>query len=83
MHTPDIFELHRALCGVKPVGQIDGHDVIRRESALDIVCVRMNAFESTHADLLAALKLAHRAIGGEYIPGVQSTISAAIAKAQG
>jgi hypothetical protein len=34
------------------------------------------------AEMLAALKEAHRAIGGEYIPGVQSRIRAASDKAE-
>jgi hypothetical protein len=33
----DCEETRRAICVVAVVGQIDGHDVIRRESAIEIV----------------------------------------------
>jgi hypothetical protein len=35
--APVLRELHAALCGVRPVGAIDGHEVIRRMSVLDVV----------------------------------------------
>ncbi|MFX1675167.1 hypothetical protein PWR63_23455 [Paraburkholderia sp. A2WS-5] len=37
----DLDELKRAMCVVGVVGQIDGHDVIRRGSALDVIEQRM------------------------------------------
>lgn len=36
-------EFRRALCAIAVVGQIDGHDVIRRESVLDIADRRLAA----------------------------------------
>ena len=36
-------ELHTALCGVRQVGNIDGHGVIRRESVLDLVSQRIHS----------------------------------------
>lgn len=35
--NPDLDELKRAMCVVGVVGNIDGYDVIRRTSALDII----------------------------------------------
>lgn len=36
----DLDELRRAACVVNVVGQIDGHDVVRRESVLDVIDTR-------------------------------------------
>ncbi len=36
----DLDELRRAVCVVGVVGQIDGHDVVRRNSVLDVIDVR-------------------------------------------
>ncbi|KAG1475304.1 hypothetical protein G6F54_014247 [Rhizopus delemar] len=36
----DLDELRRAVCVVNVVGQIDGHDVVRRNSVLDVIDVR-------------------------------------------
>lgn len=36
----DLKELRRAVCVVGVVGQIDGHDVVRRNSVLDVIDVR-------------------------------------------
>lgn len=33
----DVQATRRTVAGIAAVGQIDGHDVIRRESALDMV----------------------------------------------
>lgn len=33
----DIEELRRVVCGIGVVGQIDGHDVIRRDSVIDLI----------------------------------------------
>jgi hypothetical protein len=39
----DVEELRRALCAVGIVGTIDGRDVIRRDSVLDLIDRRLNA----------------------------------------
>jgi hypothetical protein len=36
-HGADLGELRRAVCVVNVVGQIDGHDVVRRHSMLDVI----------------------------------------------
>lgn len=36
----DLDELRRAVCVVGVVGQIDGHDVVRRNSVLDVIDTR-------------------------------------------
>lgn len=36
----DLDELRRAVCVVSVVGQINGHDVVRRNSVLDVIDVR-------------------------------------------
>ncbi len=39
-HAVDLDELRRAVCLVNVVGQIDGHDVVRRNSVLDVIANR-------------------------------------------
>lgn len=39
----DVEELRRALCEIGVIAQIDGHDVIRRSSMLDIIDRRISA----------------------------------------
>ncbi|SAL03193.1 hypothetical protein AWB77_06732 [Caballeronia fortuita] len=51
-------ELHTALCGVRQVGDIDGHGVIRRESVLDLVSQRI--FSVTNAQASADTEYALR-----------------------
>lgn len=36
----DLDELRRAVCVVNVVGKIDGHDVVRRNSVLDVIDTR-------------------------------------------
>ena len=42
----DMDELRRAVCMIGTVGTIDGHDVIRRNSALEIIDARIDRANS-------------------------------------
>lgn len=42
----DMDELRRAVCLIGTVGTIDGHDVIRRNSALEIIDARIDRANS-------------------------------------
>ncbi|MBH1851883.1 hypothetical protein I5V61_06350 [Stenotrophomonas maltophilia] len=45
----DLDELHRAVCVVNVVGQIDGHDVVRRNSVLDVINTRRQRLADSQA----------------------------------
>jgi hypothetical protein len=55
---PDLEELRRAICGIRVVGDADGHEVIRRESVIDLIDQRRNAAaqEGKKEDALLALQ---------------------------
>lgn len=43
-HRETLEELRRALCAVGIVGEKDGHDLIRRDSVLDLIDFRRHRF---------------------------------------
>ncbi|UXB33910.1 hypothetical protein K7564_08900 [Stenotrophomonas maltophilia] len=45
----DLDELRRAACVVNIVGQIDGHDVVRRDSVLDVIDTRRQRLTESQA----------------------------------
>jgi len=45
----DIHELRRALCGIRVVAEKDGHDLIRRNSMLNIVDQRVTGWQADSA----------------------------------
>lgn len=45
----DLGELRRAVCVVNVVGQIDGHDVVRRNSVLDVIDTRRQRLVDSQA----------------------------------
>lgn len=45
----DLEELRRAVCVVGVVGQIDGHDVVRRNSVLDVIDTRRQRLADSQA----------------------------------
>lgn len=45
----DLDELRRAACAVGVVGQIDGHDVVRRNSVLDVIDNRLQRLIDSQA----------------------------------
>lgn len=45
----DLDELRRAACVVNVVGQIDGHDVVRRDSVLDVIDTRRQRLINSQA----------------------------------
>lgn len=45
----DLDELRRAACVVNVVGQIDGHDVVRRDSVLDVIDTRRQRLTESQA----------------------------------
>ncbi|MCU1145453.1 hypothetical protein [Stenotrophomonas maltophilia] len=45
----DLDELRRAVCVVNVVGQIDGHDVVRRNSVLDVIDTRRQRLTESQA----------------------------------
>ncbi len=47
----DLDELRRAVCVVNVVGQIDGHDVVRRNSVLDVIDVRRQRQIASQAEV--------------------------------
>lgn len=48
-HAVDLDELRRAVCVVNVVGQIDGHDVVRRNSLLDVIDNRRQRLTESQA----------------------------------
>lgn len=48
-HAVDLEELRLAVCVVNVVGQIDGHDVVRRNSVLDVIDTRRQRLADSQA----------------------------------